>query len=575
MQFCPPNITDFVSEKKNVKTLISACALACTMLAATSMAQPKINAVENNYSYIVPGLPNYGIAQGSIFVIFGANLADSSTGLQKTPQATLNNVSVTVTVNGATFQPLLYYVTATQIAAILPSATPVGTGQITVINDGQASSPAPITVVQSAFGMLTLNGAGSGPAAAFDTNYQYLTFTNAANPGDYIMLWGTGVGPVADDAVGTQTTASIEVDIGGVSADVKYHGRSSFAGLDQINVVVPPGVSGCYVSVVVRSGAYVSNFASIPVAASGRTCSDQNTGFTASQLQTLTSKGSFTVGAILLGKTTVVTPPVVVNGIVLSSGGTTSTDIGYAGFTRFTPEVFNAFSVLTGTSQTTSMGSCSVFATSGTSASALIPTGSTATLLDAGQTIHITGPNGTALLPFQNGFYSATIGGGSGGLATFIPSEGGTFNIDNGEGGKDIGKFFTQITLAPTLVWSELNSISTINRSQGVTVHWTGGADGTYVVITGTSLALNGTSGLIGIFSCTAPVSAKQFTVPASVLLALPASAGETIDGVTINVGSSLSVSNYSNPQPFSADKLDFGTVSAYVGSSTANVTYQ
>jgi len=39
-------------------------------------------------------------------------------------------------------------------------------------------------------------------------------------------------------------------------------------------VIVPPGVSGCGVSLVVRTGDVVSNFATIPVAATGRTCSD-------------------------------------------------------------------------------------------------------------------------------------------------------------------------------------------------------------------------------------------------------------------------------------------------------------
>jgi hypothetical protein len=54
------------------------------------------------------------------------------------------------------------------------------------------------------------------------------------------------------------------------SATVQYSGRSSYPGLDQINVVVPAGVSGCYVSVVVQTGNYESTFVTIPVAPSGR-----------------------------------------------------------------------------------------------------------------------------------------------------------------------------------------------------------------------------------------------------------------------------------------------------------------
>ena len=45
-----------------------------------------ITAVENNYSYIINGLPNYGIAQGAIFDIFGTNLSPTSTPLQYTKE---------------------------------------------------------------------------------------------------------------------------------------------------------------------------------------------------------------------------------------------------------------------------------------------------------------------------------------------------------------------------------------------------------------------------------------------------------------------------------------------------------
>lgn len=129
--------------------------------AQTPSAQPIVNAVENNFSYIMPGFPNYGIAQGSIFVIFGTNLATTSSGLQSVPlQTTLDGVSVQISVGGAATQALLYYVMPNQIAGVLPSATPFGSGQLTVTVNGQASSPAPITVVQSVFGIAPAAGSG-------------------------------------------------------------------------------------------------------------------------------------------------------------------------------------------------------------------------------------------------------------------------------------------------------------------------------------------------------------------------------------------------------------------------------
>lgn len=116
------------------------------VFAAFALAQtPVVNAVVNNFSYTPPGLPNYGIAQGSILVIFGANLAAGSSGLQAAPlQTDLDGVSVQVTVGGVTTQAPLYYVMPNQIAGVLPSATPVGSGQVVVTNNGQSSAPAPI-----------------------------------------------------------------------------------------------------------------------------------------------------------------------------------------------------------------------------------------------------------------------------------------------------------------------------------------------------------------------------------------------------------------------------------------------
>jgi hypothetical protein len=115
-----------------VKSRLVFAALAALSMPA-AFAQPKIFRVENNYSYILPGMPNYGIAQGSIFDIFGSGLATATSELQSVPlPKTLNGASVNVTVNSITTQPILYYVSDGQIAAVLPSATPAGTGQITV-----------------------------------------------------------------------------------------------------------------------------------------------------------------------------------------------------------------------------------------------------------------------------------------------------------------------------------------------------------------------------------------------------------------------------------------------------------
>ena len=236
-----------------MRTLLLVVVLGVAV-AVVSFAQPSVSALQNNYSYILPGLPNYGIGQGSIFVMYGKNMGPaqitSVPGFPLSP--TLGGVAINITgSDGKTYQALPYYVSAGQIAGILPSATPVGNATITVAYNGQTSAAAQVKVVKTAFGILTLNGAGSGSAAAFDTHSNYLGATNAANPGEVVTLWGTGLGPSPDSDTATTTkptdlgsSVPITVWVGGVQATVQYHGRSQYPGLDQINVFVPSGVSG-------------------------------------------------------------------------------------------------------------------------------------------------------------------------------------------------------------------------------------------------------------------------------------------------------------------------------------------
>jgi hypothetical protein len=48
-----------------MKSFLKLCALGAFVV-VTAAAQPKVTALVNNYGNVLPGLPNYGIAQGSI-----------------------------------------------------------------------------------------------------------------------------------------------------------------------------------------------------------------------------------------------------------------------------------------------------------------------------------------------------------------------------------------------------------------------------------------------------------------------------------------------------------------------------
>jgi uncharacterized protein (TIGR03437 family) len=159
---------------------------------------PFIYWVQNNYSLLLPGVPNYGIAPGSLFTIQGLNLSGNSAAVLQSSAApglptTLNQTSLSATVNGVTTTPVLYYTSEAAVAAVLPSTTPVGTGTITLTFNGNKTQ-APIQVVASAVGLDTLLGAGGGAGVVTDSNFNLLGLTNSATPGEAVTLWGSGVG---------------------------------------------------------------------------------------------------------------------------------------------------------------------------------------------------------------------------------------------------------------------------------------------------------------------------------------------------------------------------------------------
>jgi len=96
-----------------MKSVLLRVSFFCTCICLPLVAQPRIDALQNNYSYLLPDNPSYGIARGSIFIIYGANLANSTTGLQSSTQppflqTTLDGVSAQVTVDGVTTDVIWY-----------------------------------------------------------------------------------------------------------------------------------------------------------------------------------------------------------------------------------------------------------------------------------------------------------------------------------------------------------------------------------------------------------------------------------------------------------------------------------
>jgi len=181
---------------------------------------PIVNQILNNY-----GLANAGtVAQGAIFIVKGTALSDQTTDLQQVPlQTTLQGVRIAITVNGITTFAPLYYVLPQQLAGILPSNTPEGAGTLVVRNNSKNSLPVPITIVKSAFGVLTVTGTGLGSARVQDASqgYQELISTRSTNPGNFLVFYGSGLGPVAGD----ETVAQVQTDLSSIPISVTIGGK--------------------------------------------------------------------------------------------------------------------------------------------------------------------------------------------------------------------------------------------------------------------------------------------------------------------------------------------------------------
>jgi uncharacterized protein (TIGR03437 family) len=572
----------------------------CLLLAVTGMglAQTTIRDVTNAGSRLPSGFPGYGLAQGAIFAATGANLGSDPLQQATFPLPTtdgLAGVTAQATVGGTTVDCIMVYITANEVGAILPSSTPTGTGTLTINNNGQTAT-APITVVPAAFGIFTQSQTGSGSAEAFNLSPDGTSALNTllapASTGQTMMLNGTGLGAIASDETQSGVTdtpgATPQVWVGLQQATVVSATRGScctgidpsfdvpqgVAGWDVIQFVVPDGVTGCHVPVAVQTGNTVSNFATIAVA-NGGACTDPG-GFSGGALQNLSGSTAKT-GSISLGRTAA----------KISAAGqtiTSNTDSGGASFYQY--DLTQLQSSASAFANVTAVGSCYVInqkLTKGLTTNVPLPTG-----LDAGSAINVKGLNGTKqMLPTQNaaGSYSGTFG-----TSTVIPNlppgfpglpgqtppflEAGSYTVDNGAGGSDVGPFTATLTLKTPLTWDNQDAITQVTRSQGVQVKWSGGDPAGFVDITGGVINTVGNDTYFGTFVCIAPVSAGQFTVPPIVTLSMPAStttsgapgAGSVPSG-SLAVGTAVSTT-------FTAKGIDLGTISSSV-LSFKNVSYQ
>lgn len=527
---------------------------AVLAMAAAFGQTPVITSVSNAASNIAQGLPNSGIAQGSIFIVKGTNLGPGTLTFATTPfqSSDLDGTSISIAIGSTTVNALMYYASAGQLAALLPSGAPAGAGSMTVTYSGSASATFAVQVVQNNIGVFSVSEDGQGVAIATYADYSLVsavpgngtfadtctaagqacpyTYKGAAEPGDTITLWATGLGAVSGgdgaSSLGQTNSVAMTLYIGGVSVPITYQGRSGCCiGEDQIIFTMPNNVgqaggipTGCAVPVILQIGSLVSNSTVMPVSASSRSCTPQSPALNSSAVQTLTNaSGPLIFGSAELGRQL----------FSVSSNGAFYEDFAQISFGQVSVSYNNQPTQAQVISSLDSPppGTCVAYnsASSGNTALLTYQGGASAgnmTITSAAGPVSLASHGGTPTV------YGAVLSGFGNYFST------GTYTI-SATGGNPIQAFSTKFTIVQTPTWGgpDQNRLITagVTRANGMTMNWTGGSATYNVLITGTSYT-DSTAATGASFACLVPSSLETFTVPPLTLLALPSGPYTEVD---------------------------------------------
>jgi uncharacterized protein (TIGR03437 family) len=198
------------------------------------------------------------IAPGSLATAYGTDLAQGTPGATSLPlPPTFGGTTVSLVDSaGNTWPAPLVYVSAAQVNFLVPAGVAFGAAQVTIGSGDGTISTAAVQVAAVAPGLFTLNAANLVAANAIrvsaDGTQQLLNVYSVDGSGAvvakplnlssnsdvvYLVLFGTGL-----QAAGT---AGVKVTVGTTPVTVQYAGpQGGFAGLDQVNVILPHSLAG-------------------------------------------------------------------------------------------------------------------------------------------------------------------------------------------------------------------------------------------------------------------------------------------------------------------------------------------
>jgi adhesin/invasin len=210
------------------------------------------------------------LAPGSLIQIFGSNLATTTTTAGGAPLP-LSLAATSVSIGGLAAP--LFYASPGQINAQVPFELAAGHQYDVQVNvNGALSATEPIALVNAAPAIAAFP---SGEAIAQHADYSLVSDTAPAQPGEYIILYLSGLGrtdlPVASGAASpanplAHPVSPVVLTINGNPAVIAFAGLTPLAvGLYQINFQLPDGVPGGMATIVVSQPGAVSNSVTLPV----------------------------------------------------------------------------------------------------------------------------------------------------------------------------------------------------------------------------------------------------------------------------------------------------------------------
>src|SRR5260370_14196805 len=214
-------------------------------LAVRSSAQ--VTSVVNAASLV----SNTTLAPGSIITIFGTHLATgvAVASSAKNPPQSLGGVSLSV--GGAAAS--LFYVSPSQINAVMSPATPLGP-QTLVVTSTTGTFSSNVTIDKSGPpGLFSLFGTGTHDGAILNA----VTFALGA----FSVTTGKGPTFLAIFATGLDLSTAPTVTVGGMPVTVQFFGHAPYSiRLPPLTVLLPASLSGAgRVEVVLQSGTQMSN----------------------------------------------------------------------------------------------------------------------------------------------------------------------------------------------------------------------------------------------------------------------------------------------------------------------------